>query len=199
MKTSNLREKTIKDYDKIVKFVLKNMKLGHRYDELYDVGLIGFTRGLNTYDETKGFTYMTYLYDCIQREIAKHLKYENCKKRKADVVSLNMLIKDKNNNVISELQDLIGYEIDYEQNAYIDELINIIQKRSVDFTKKQWIIFNHLYGMNGYKELTTAEISKKYGFSKQSVYQIKEKILRMLRYTLNNYQDKDGLYTKKTY
>ena len=191
MKTKNLNE-IINDYEKIVKFVIKDMKLGHRYDELYDVGIIGFVRGINTFDEGKGFQYITYLYDCIKNEILHYIHYERSKKRDGEVISLNTIIKGD-----TELQDLIGYETDYEQNAYVDEMIMVIEKRSEDFTKKQKIVFNHLFGFNGCEQLSTKEISKKYGFSRQSVYQIKKIIIRMLRHTLSNYQNKEGLYTKK--
>lgn len=194
MKSNNLKEKIIKDYDKIIRFVLKDMKLGHRYDELCDVGLIGFVNGINNYDESKGCKYITFLYDCIKNEIIHFLQYEKRYKRNGDVISLNTKIKGT-----IELQDILGYQIDYEQNAYIDELIMLIEKRSEDFTEKQKIIFNHLFGFNGYKELTAKEITERYGFSRQSIYKMKETILRMLRNALSKYQNKEGMYKRKPF
>ena len=38
---------------KLIMLVLKNMNLMRRFDDLYDVGLIGFTKALNNYDENK--------------------------------------------------------------------------------------------------------------------------------------------------
>ena len=194
MKSDNLKEQTIKDFDKIIRYVLKDMKLSYRYDELYDVGLIGFVNGINNYDESKGYKYITFLYDCIKYEIIHYLQYEKRQKRYGETISLNTIIKGN-----TELQDLLGYQTDYEQNAYIDELIMLIEKRSEDFTDKQKIIFNHLFGFNGYKEMTPKEITEKYGFSRQSIHQMKDKILRILKNTLQKYQNNEGLYKKKPY
>lgn len=192
MKTNSSKEQIIKDYDKIVKYVIKDMKLGYKFDELFDVGVIGFVRGINAYDENKGFTYITFLYDCIKYEITHYLQYESSKKRKGEIVSLSSLISDD-----TELQDLIGYETDYSQDSYINEMLMIIKKRSVDFTKKQKIIFNHLYGLNGYQEMTVKEIGEKYGLSRQNINQIKKQIINKLRFVLMKYQNEEGKYSKK--
>lgn len=186
MKSDNLKEKAIKDFDKIVKFVIKDMKLGHRYDELYDIGLIGFVNGINNYDETKGYKYITFLYDCIRNEILHYLIYEKRKKRDGEVISLNTKIKGN-----TELQDLLGYETDYIKDNYEDELLDTINDRMSFMTLKEQLVFNHLYGLNGYKELTPKEITKKYGFSRQSIYQIKKITLNKLRYILNKYKKQD--------
>ena len=131
MKTQNSKEQIINDYEKIVKFVIKDMNLGHRFDELYDVGIIGFVNGINSYDETKGYKYITYLYDCIKNEILQYIQYQNREKRKAETISLNTIIYG---NV--ELQDLIGYETDYIQENYEDELLDTINDRMSFMTKK---------------------------------------------------------------
>ena len=194
MKSKNLKEKIIQDYDKIIKFVLKDMKLSYRYDELFDIGMIGFVNGINNYDETRGIKYITFLYDCIRYEIIHYLEYEKSKKRYFETISLNTKIGDT-----TELQDLLGYQTDYEQNAYMDELMAVIEKRSEDFTEKQKIIFNHLFGLNGYQELTAKEITKKYGFSRQSIYQMKDIVIKKLKNALHDYQNKDGLYERKPF
>lgn len=188
----NSKEQIIKDYNKIINFVIKKMNLGYRYDDIYDVGLIGFVRGINSYDETKNIKYLTYLYECIKNEILRHINHVKRKKRDVEIVSLNTKISED-----TELQDLIGYDIDYEQNFYVDQLINIVSDSMKNLTKNQYLIFSHLYGLNGFKELTVSEISQIYGFSKQSVHQIKNKVLNILRYTLNKYRNEEGLYDKK--
>lgn len=185
----NSKEKIINDYDKYIKYVLKQMKLGYRYEDLFDVGMIGFVNGLNTYDKNKNFKYSTYLYECIKNEILKYIKYESREKRYAEIISLNAKINED-----SELQDFIGYENNYEQNVYIKELLEIIEKRIRKFTKKQKLIFNHLYGLNGYKEMTSKEITEKYGFSKQSIQQIKKKSLNKLKFILYKYQNEERKY-----
>ena len=183
MKSMRSKQEIEKDYAKIINFVIKDMKLRHRHDELFDIGMIGFVEGLNTFDESKGFQYITYLYDCIKNEISHFLAYEQREKRKCELISLNTIINDN-----TELQDLIGYDTDYLKDNYVDELMDTINDRMSFMTKKEQLVFNHLYGLNGYDELTPKEITKKYGFSRQSIYQIKKITLNKLRYILYKYK-----------
>lgn len=187
MKLDSSKEKIIKDYDKIINFTINKMKLGYRRDELFDIGMIGFVQGINTYDETKGYQYISYLYDCIKNEILHHLLYESRKKRNFETVSLNTMISDD-----TELQDLLGYETDYSEDNYKDELIQTINDRMSFMTTKEQLVFNHLYGLNGYDELTSKQITEKYGFSRQSIYQIKRITLNKLRHALHDFQNEDN-------
>lgn len=186
------KEQIIKDYDKIVNFVIKSMHLGYRYDEIFDAGLIGFVNGLNNYDESKKIKYSTYLYECIKNEILRYINHDKRKKGEVEIVSLNTTINDD-----IELQDMIGYDIDYDQNYYVNQLIEIISDSMRDLTKKQYLVFSHLYGLNGFKEMTATEINNTYGFSKQNIHQIKDKVLNKLRYVLRHYRNEEGLYDKK--
>lgn len=188
----NSKNQIIKDYAKIVNFVIKSMHLGYRYDDIYDAGLIGFVNGINSYDESKKIKYSTYLYECIKNEILRYIDHDKRKKGDVEIVSLNTKINDD-----VELQDMIGYDIDYDQNYYIDELIDIISNSMKELTKNQYLVFSHLYGLNGFKEMTTAEINRVYGFSKQSIHQIKVRVLNKLKYVLRNYRNEEGLYVKK--
>lgn len=179
MKTKNSKENVIKDYEKIINYVLKSMGLSYRRDELFDVGMIGFVNGINSYDETKGFTYMTYLYDCIKNEILHYLKYENRKRRIVETISLNTEI-----NYNTELLDFIPSYEKYDEILYLDELLYVINRRLSFLSERDETIFKHLYGIDGYKELTTEELQEKFKTSKQNIQRIKMKILRMLRYEM---------------
>lgn len=188
----NAKDQIIKDYDKIINFVIKSMHLGYRYDEIFDAGLIGFVNGLNSYDESKKIKYSTYLYECIKNEILRYINHDKRKKGEVEIVSLNTTINDD-----IELQDMIGYDIDYDQNYYVNQLIEIISDSMKELTKKQYLVFSHLYGLNGFKEMTVTEINHMYGFSKQNIHQIKDKVLNKLRYVLRHYRNEEGLYDKK--
>lgn len=193
MKTNNLKknskEQVIKDYDKIVKFVLKDMKLGYRFDDLYDIGIIGFVRGINSYDENKNVKYSTYLYECIKNEILKYVDYEKNERRKGEIVSLNIEI---NNDI--ELLDLIPSYEDYDEKLYLDEIRYIINRRLSFLNERDEKIFKHLYGLDGYKILNIDELEKKFNTTKQNISRIKYKIIKILKHDLlinyyKTYQD----------
>lgn len=181
MKTENLKENVIQDYKKIISFVINDMNLNYRKDELFDVGMIGFVNGINTYDASKGFTYMTYLYDCIRYEIIHYLHYEKRKRRNAVIVSLNFLIND------IELGDLIPSFQDYDRELYLQEIETIIERRLSQLKERDEKIFKHLFGIYGYKKMNSVELEKKFKMSRQNVQRIKVRVLNMLRHEIKDY------------
>jgi RNA polymerase sporulation-specific sigma factor len=192
----NQKEKIIKDYEKIINGILKKMNLKYHRDELFDIGMIGFVKGLNTYNDNKGTKISTYLYKCVKNEIMKQLKYENCVSRTADVVSLNVLVgKDEE----TELGDLIGYKEEYEKNLYKSELYRIIDCRISFMSEKQRDILYHFYGLEGCKKMSIDELAQKYNTTKQNINGIKRRLINQLKYiTRDFYQNyKEGLYDKE--
>lgn len=186
------KEEITKDYEKIINFVIKKMGLGYRHDEIFDVGMIGFVNGLNNFDKSKGYAYSTFLCNCVKNEILKYLYLQNMPKRTGEVISYNTMISED-----TELLEVLGYDIDYEQNYYVNEMLKEIFNRLSKLTKKQQLIFNHLYGLNGYKEMNARQIEDKYGFSRQSIHQIKKRVLNQLRFILQKYQNEERKYDKE--
>lgn len=170
------KEEIIQDYKKIINFVLKKMNLSYRHDELFDLGMIGFVKGVNSYDKSRG-TYMTYLYDCIRNEIIRQIDYENRPKRQIEIVSYNTMISED-----TELIDLLGYDIDYSEQVYFDELIKkILIFSSEHLTERQEEIFKYIYGIEGYPKLSFEEIAKIYKTSRQAIWDSHTRILNKLK------------------
>lgn len=190
------KEEMIKNHEKYINFVINDLHLGHRRDELFDVGMIGFVNGINTYDETKGFELTTYLYTCIKNEILHLLTYETRERRMAEIVSLNTLVDE---GETTELQDFIGKEEEYERKIFMDELMYIIERRLSFMTERQQNIFNDLYGYNGHKQLSFTEAAKKYKTTRQNIYDINRRIIKNLKGATWNLRENyyEGLYDKK--
>lgn len=171
----------INDYKKLIIFVIKDMKLMRKIDELFDIGMVGFVKGINTYDKAMKIKYSTYLYACIKNEIMHQLSYEKREKRaKYKNVSLNILIDNK-----KELQDLIGYEVDYLKNYCDRESIKALKYEIENLPYTEQLILNHLFGLNGYKMMTVNELSKYYGINKKTIYNTKERFSRKAKRKIN--------------
>ena len=185
MKKNNLKknskEKIINDYQKIVSYVIKNMKLSYRFDELYDIGIIGFVNGINTYDSNKGVKLITYICECVKKQILQYLQHERRKKREAKIISLNTIIND------TELIETIPSYYDFDRNLYLEEINYAINRRLSWLSKRDEIIFKHIYGIDGYKKLNISELEKKFKMSKQNIQRIKKKIIGILRYEIKDY------------
>lgn len=173
----------INDYEKIIGFVIKDMNLLRKKEDLFDIGMIGFVKGINTYDKKKNIQYSTYLYTCIKNEIMHQLSYEKRKKRtKYKTVSLNTLIDEK-----KELQDFIGYEVDYLEDYCNRESIEIMKYEMESLPYTDQLILNHLFGLNGYKQLGARTLSKLYGICEKTIYTKRLKFLRKVKEKLNEY------------
>lgn len=155
------------------------MGLGYKFDDLYDIGIIGFVRGINSYDETKNSKLTTYLYECIKNEILKHLEKEN---KKNETLSLNTNIGDN-----TELIDIIPSYEKYDEKLYLDEMLWAINRRLSFLKERDEIIFKHLYGLDGYKVLSYQEICKKYNMTKQNITRIRKKVINILKYSTKDY------------
>lgn len=192
----NPKEKIINDYDNYIKYIIKNMRLAHLYDELYDAGLVGFTKGLNTFDETKNIKISTYIYECIKNEIIVELVKIKRYNEKYNPISLDQPLLLESD---LELKDVIPHYEDYERNIYMDEIINVINKRLSFLNDKQQNLFKDMYGLDGHKQLSSLELKKKYKMSRQNIYRIKKNIINKLRYITTDYRENywEGLYDKK--
>lgn len=172
------KEKVIKEHEKLINFVINKLNLQRKRDELLDIGMIGFTRGLNSYDETKG-KYSTFLYECIKNEILRYLDYEKRKGRDTEIISYNVNIKDSKN---TQLLDMLGYDVKYDDDIYFNEIIQkIMIELAENFTIRQEEIFKYIYGIDGFPKLSYVEIAKIYHTSKQSIYDTHTRVLKRLR------------------
>ncbi len=192
----NPKEKIINDYDKYIKFVLKDMNIGYLYDELYDLGLIGFVKGLNTFDKNKNVKISTYIYECIKNQILVGLRKLKKYNENYNPISLDQPITIEKD---LELKDIIPHYENYERNIYMDEIMYIINRRLSFLNDRQQEIFKDIYGLDGHKQLNSLELQKKYKTTRQNLYQIKNKILNKLKYITTDYRENywEGLYDKK--
>lgn len=164
----------------LIYHVLKKNNLYYRKEELYDLGLIGLTKAINTYNNDKGIRFSTYAYTCIQNEIKQELRKENGIKRKANncTISLNKEINCANDNI--ELQDLIqsntNIEEEYEKKETIKELYININK----LNKREKKLICYYYGINCDKK-NQEELSIMYNISQAQVSRRIKAILKKLR------------------
>ena len=169
-----------RDNRNLIYHVLKKNNLYYRKDELYDLGLIGLTKAINTYNSNKDIKFSTYAFICIENEIKQELRKENGTKRKAnkDTISLNIEISSKDNNI--ELQDTIASNInieeEYEKKETIKELYSNINKlKNAD---KKLICYYFGIGCN---KKSQEELSKIFNVSQAQVSRRIKAILKKLR------------------
>ena len=183
--TEEEKEQIAQENLKLIYYVLKKMHLFYRRDELYDVGLQGLVKGINTYDKSKGFALSSYLYKCIYNEIGHVLRIENLPKRKGKTISINTKINEDG----TELEELLGYDPKLDDELINQEMLERIYKRIALLPEKQQKVFYYYFGLKGYPKLTQKEIGTVIGCKVSNVSIIYRRIIRKLKYELRDYKN----------
>jgi RNA polymerase sigma factor (sigma-70 family) len=164
--------------------VIKDFNLGYLADDLYDIGLIGLTKGIQSYNKELGNSESTYMYACIKREIFGYLRQKRAKKRSMfKEISLNVKIKTKNNDEEGvELIDCISDKsLEFEDNVENEEKIKTLEKYVDSLSDGQKEIICYYYGINGYNRMSVIDMKRRFGISKQAIFAKRNRALEKLK------------------
>lgn len=159
----------------LIYFVLKQLNIYNRngIDEYFDVGMIGLTKGIQTYTESKG-SLSTYLVNCIKNEILMEMRNQKTGKRNNGVKPISINAPTTDNLTIEDTIksnfDMLEYEI---KNERIKELgIAIASLKPIEKCVIIDIYFNNK---------TQLEIAEEIGVRQSYISRIKTKAIRKLR------------------
>lgn len=181
------KEKLVSEIDKIINGVLKEKNLAFMKDELYDMCMVAFVRGLNAYDKSKGAKPKTYIVNCIKTEIAKYFYIQNMKKRLGEVLSYNVIVDENGTEMIDLIADdynLEGSILLKENNAHLYMAIQTLPKRNRE-------ILCSFYGVFGCNKKNIKELAKEYNVSVSRIMYINRDNKRILKMIL-----KDEIFSK---
>lgn len=188
--TQEEREKIIIENQKLIYHIFKKMRMTFRIDDMFDVGLIGLIKGVDTFDSDKGYKLSTYIGECIKNELTKEIMYENAGKRQANIISFDKPIFDIKNQELT-VEDTLGYELNLDENLINEELLNMINHRLYFLPERDEKIFKHSYGIDNHEKMSTKELSEKFKISKTRIDAINSRIKRILRYILKQYYEEN--------
>lgn len=93
------------------------------YDDLMQIALLALIAARNTYDETRGKKFSSYVYDTIEYRIRKEIYLTNKKNKRYKTVSIYSTI-ESNEGDTAELIDLIADELDLQEEIQNKLMIN---------------------------------------------------------------------------
>ncbi|MCI8575828.1 MAG: sigma-70 family RNA polymerase sigma factor [Bacilli bacterium] len=178
--SDNVRNDLFKQHEKLIYLILKRYKLLSQREELYDVGLIGLTKAMNTYDLKKGYKESTYFYNCIANEIKQYLHSQSMLKRKCTepIISLDKEITEDQNTLSNLFPDETQ---NVEKEILLKEQKDILN-RALKKLKSDWrFVIEKEFGLYNQKEYKKVEIAKKLGISKTAVGNKEKSALKKLR------------------
>lgn len=148
-------------------------------DDLFQIGAIGLTKAIKTFDCDKCKTLATYAVRCIDNEILMFIRKI---KKDNSVESLQIPIinqKGDNNLTLEELleDESIDFVDDYEKKEKIEDLLEVLD--SLENREKE--IIKLYFGIGVDKNYTQREISVNFGISQSYVSRVMKKGLRKLK------------------
>ena len=175
------RNKLIEHNLRLVAHIVKKFEAtGHDVDDLIGIGTVGLIKGIDTYSDNKKVKLATYAAKCAENEILMYFRAD--KKNSKNVSLYEEISYDKEGNKITIMDVLKTDDVDYADEIYKNDNIELLKKYLKVLNKREKIIIEERYGLNGKDELTQKEIAKKLNISRSYVSRLEKrattKILR---------------------
>lgn len=175
-----LKEEQFLRNEKLIYLVLKKKGLLHEQEELYDIGLIGLRKAINTYDSSKGYKESTYFYQCISNQISQYIYLQNMSKRKCptSIISLDYQYEENDGDTFANLVQDPNVDIEEEiiKNERNKQLMNAINKLKPSYQE----IIKKYYGIRT-SHKTQEKIGKELGVTKSAIGDKRKRALKQLK------------------
>ena len=175
------RNKLIEHNLRLVAHIVKKFEAtNHDIDDLIGIGTVGLIKGIDTYVPNKKVKLATYAAKCAENEILMYFRAD--KKNSKNVSLYEEISYDKEGNKITILDILKTNEMDFIDNIYKQDSIELLKQYITVLNKREKEIIEERYGLNGKNEATQKEIAKKLNISRSYVSRLEKrattKILR---------------------
>lgn len=181
--TPKEKEVYAEENEALIHYVLKTMHFSS-YEELYNVGLLGFAKALDTYKKDKNTKFATYAIKCIRNEVLFFLRREE--KHTKNTVSFNTILSSDKDGHILQLEDTIAAEDIDDKKSLESTILDKENKKIIDQAMKhlkeeeRFIIINR-FGLNNGEKMTQKEIAKAINMSQANVSKIEKNSLNKLK------------------
>ena len=135
------------------------MAPAHSREDLVQEGLLGIVKAIETFDLSRGYRFMTWVYPQVRGAVQGVARKENRRPK----YPLSLEQSDWGHN----LEDTVQYEVKDEYAANFVRDIIVSGCGSLD-SKRAQIVMDR-YGLLGKKPLRQGEVAAKYGMTKQAI------------------------------
>lgn len=165
------KEQMILSNHRIVFSVMQNLNIPVFDEDMFQTGIIGLLKAINTFDASKGYQFSTYAFPIVRNELLMAFR-----KSKRSVVAAFSLDDnaDIGNGESVPYAEMIADGKDYEENAVNSMLAQQIFERLESREK-------HIFTMFFVESRTQSEISKALGISQSYVSRIISSMVKMKR------------------
>ena len=165
---------------RLVVYIAKKFEnTGVGIEDLVSIGTIGLIKAINSYKSDKNIKLATYASRCIENEILMYIRKSS--NRHTEISIDEPLNTDWDGNELL-LSDILGTEEDavYKNIEEIEDR-KIIADAIAKLNKREQLIVNMRFGLNGYKEKTQKEVADELGISQSYISRLEKKIMKRLK------------------
>ncbi|MBQ9744964.1 MAG: RNA polymerase sporulation sigma factor SigE [Clostridia bacterium] len=165
---------------RLVVYIAKKFEnTGVGIEDLVSIGTIGLIKAINSYKSDKNIKLATYASRCIENEILMYIRKSS--NRHIEISIDEPLNTDWDGNELL-LSDILGTEEDeVYRNIEEKEDKKIIADAVSKLNKREQLIVNMRFGLNGYKEKTQKEVADELGISQSYISRLEKKIMKRLK------------------
>lgn len=165
------KEQMILSNQGIVFSVMKNLRIPLTDEDMFQTGIIGLLKAINTFDTSKGYQFSTYAFPIVRNELL--ISFRKSKRSVVAAFSLDDNV-DIGNGESVPYAEMIADGKDYEENVVNSMLAQQIFERLESREK-------HIFTMFFVESRTQSEISKALGISQSYVSRIISSMGKMKR------------------
>lgn len=170
---------------RLVVYIAKKFEnTGTGLEDLISIGTIGLIKAINTFKADKNIKLATYASRCIENEILMHIR-KNTNTRTEISIDEPLNVDWDGNELL--LSDILGSEDDgVSYNIERREEREAVRRTVSSLGKREQLIINLRYGLNGQKEMTQKEVADLLGISQSYISRLEKKILNQMREEMMN-------------
>ena len=149
----------------IIKLVNRWSRIGViEYDDLMQIALLALIHAYETFDDTKGKKFSSYVYDMIEYRIRKEIYIVDKKNKNKPTISLNTVIENGEGDTI-ELINLIADDLDLEEEIQNKIMINYYEKECRRVLPEEKFEVCHLRWFENYSYKAIEKVTEKNNIS----------------------------------
>ena len=175
----SVRDTLVEHNLRLVVYIAKKFEnTGINIEDLISIGTIGLIKAINTFRADKSIKLATYASKCIENEILMFIRKTAGLRQEVSIEPLNV---DKDGNELL-LSDILGNEEDSVFSSIeLEEDRRTVRQALERLDRRERIIIELRFGLDGGKEHTQKEVADMLGISQSYISRLEKKILDRLK------------------
>lgn len=161
---------------RLVVYIAKKFEnTGANIEELISIGSVGLMKAVDSFNMDKNVKLATYASRCIENEILMFLRKGASRKKEVSIDEPLSVDYDGNELLLSDILGSDPDSVSHEMEE--DEERKIVREAVEKLNKRERIIIEMRYGLNGNPELTQKEVADMMGISQSYISRLEKKIM----------------------